>query len=178
MKCERCNEREADVHIRHQKGNDIEEHHLCRHCAEQMSRDGLIPDMTFDLPIESFLGGLFSGPKPGHPVPEGDNPKVSGPVCGRCGLDNSGFRRSGKYGCPDCFKVFHDDLGPLLRKIHGYDIHRGVRPKTACAEPSCIDGLDALKQALSESIEKEEYERAAVIRDKIREIEENHEDRR
>ena len=67
MKCERCSGRDAEVHIRHQKGKEIVEYHLCRQCAEQMAKDGLIPDMSFDFPIENFLSGLFPGRTPVFP---------------------------------------------------------------------------------------------------------------
>ena len=37
------------------------------------------------------------------------------------------------------------------------------------------EGLGSLRKELREAVEEEEYERAAVIRDRIREIEECHE---
>lgn len=175
MKCERCSSREAEVHIRHQKGKQIVEYHLCRQCAEQMARDGLIPDMSFDFPIESFLSGLFPGP--GSMEDKNGSDALPGLVCGRCGLDHATFRKSGKYGCPDCFAVFHDNLGPLLRKIHGSDIHRGIRPATACHEIPCGEDLEILREELRRAIDNEEYESAAVIRDRIREAGSRHENR-
>ena len=175
MKCERCSGRDAEVHIRHQKGKEIVEYHLCRQCAEQMAKDGLIPDMSFDFPIENFLSGLFSGS--GAMEDEEGRPAIHGLACGRCGLDHASFLKSGKYGCPDCFAVFHDNLGPLLRKIHGSDIHRGIRPVTACLDVSCSDDLEILREELRRAIENEEYERAAVIRDRIRGTGAEHENR-
>jgi protein arginine kinase activator len=168
MKCERCKKRDADVHIRHQKGKGLIEYHLCRDCAEQMAKDGLIPDMSFDFPIESFLSGLFPGT--GALDDEEGTPAIPGLSCGRCGLEHSEFRKSGKYGCPDCFAVFHDNLGPLLRKIHGSDIHRGTRPGNDPAEAPCPDEIEMLRDELRRAIEGEEYERAAVLRDRIRGI--------
>lgn len=177
MKCERCGSREAEVHIRHQKGKDIADFHLCRQCAEAMAKEGLIPDISFDLPIDSFLWGLF----PAHGINlqgYGDDQANQAKItCSRCGLDNESFRKSGKYGCSDCFPLFHDNLGPLLRKIHGSEIHRGVRPKTACLEVSCPGDFESLRKDLREAVEKEDYERAAVIRDRIHEIGETNENR-
>ncbi|MDO9508366.1 MAG: UvrB/UvrC motif-containing protein [Thermovirgaceae bacterium] len=177
MKCGRCSGRDAEVHIRQQKGKEVVEYHLCRDCAEQMAKDGLIPDMSFDFPLESFLSGLFPGPASGGQEDEEGNSALAGLACGRCGLDHSAFRRSGKYGCSDCFAIFHDSLGPLLRKIHGFDIHRGIRPKTACNAASCADDAETLREELRQAIEKEEYERAAVIRDRIRGTDGDHENR-
>lgn len=174
MKCERCGNRDAEVHIRHQKGKKIAAYHLCRQCAEQMARDGLIPEMSFEFPIENFLSGLFPGP--GAMENEENDSALPGLACGRCGLDHAAFRKAGKYGCPDCFAVFHDNLGPLLRKIHGSDIHRGIRPITADLEIPCADGSEALRDELRRAIENEEYERAAVIRDRIRGTGAGHED--
>ncbi len=177
MKCEKCGSREAEVHIRHQKGKDIADFHLCRQCAEIMAKEGIIPDISFDIPIDSFLWGLF----PAHGIPAtghaGDEAVRAEVTCSRCGLDSGYFRKAGKYGCPECFSVFRDYLGPLLRKIHGSEIHRGVRPKTACIEVSCSDEIELLRKELLEAVEKEDYERAAVIRDRIREIGETDENR-
>ena len=80
-----------------------------------------------------------------------------------------------KFGCPDCYEVFREDLSHLFRKIHGSDIHRGARPRNACGDVVSPEGLGSLRKELQEAVEKEEYERAAVIRDRIREIEECHE---
>ena len=177
MKCERCGAREAEVHIRQQKGKEIAEFHLCRQCAEHMAKEGLIPDISFELPINSFLWGLLPGHEPGHPGSDVVPSAASDLVCGHCGLDRSSLRRSGRYGCPDCFKAFHEDLGPLLRKIHGSEIHRGARPGNACGNDTSPEEIESLRTELKDAVEKEEYERAAVLRDRIREIGDLHEGR-
>lgn len=177
MKCERCGAREAEVHIRQQKGKEIAEFHLCRQCAEHMAKEGLIPDISFELPIDSFLWGLLPGHGPSHPGPDMAPSTTGDMVCGSCGLDRSSLRRSGRYGCPDCFKAFHEDLGPLLRKIHGSEIHRGSRPGNACGNDTSPEEVGSLRTELKDAVEKEEYERAAVLRDRIREIGDIHEGR-
>jgi protein arginine kinase activator len=175
MKCEKCGIREAEVHIRHQKGKETDDFHLCRQCAEDMAKDGLLPDVSFEIPLDNFPWGLFSWHGSAPSGPDADASPADQRVCSHCGLDHSSFRKTGKFGCPDCFTAFQDDLAPLFRKIHGSDIHRGTRPQNACGDETSPEDLEYLRKELREAVEKEEYERAAIIRDRIREIGECHE---
>jgi len=175
MKCERCGSREAEVHIRHQKGKEKVDFHLCRQCAEHMAKEGLLPDISLEIPLDCFPWGLFPWHGAAASGSETDSSPSDQRVCSHCGLDRSSFRKGGKFGCPYCYDVFRDDLGPLFRKIHGSDIHRGARPWNACGDEVTPEDLGSLRKELREAVEKEEYERAAIIRDRIREIEGCHE---
>ncbi len=142
-----------------------------------MAKEGIIPDISFDIPIDSFLWGLF----PAHGMPAtghaGDEAVRAEVTCSRCAWTADTSEKQGNTAALSVFSVFRDYLGPLLRKIHGSEIHRGVRPKTACIEVSCSDEIELLRKELLEAVEKEDYERAAVIRDRIREIGETDENR-
>jgi len=107
----------------------------------------------------------------------------------RCSGCSSSFAElvNGKHPfCPECYTAFHDELSRLLVNIHGADVHKGKRPKTAeSKEPekekaqlkeeipkeSAENKLASLKEKLKKAIEDERYEEAAKIRDKIKEEE-------
>jgi protein arginine kinase activator len=59
----------------------------------------------------------------------------------------------------------------LLRRIHGGGIHVGKVPARSGAAYRTKQELAQLKSKLQELIRKEEFEEAALIRDRIRELE-------
>jgi len=168
MLCERCNEREAEVHIKQMINGEVKEYHLCRECAEAMSLElDLFPHFNFDLSWENLLGPLF------EPFASTTRRKATETEirCQGCGLDYSSFQKSGKFGCPKCYESFRESIRPLLRKIHGADRHRGSKPEVEVpVDKGAENELERLQMELKEAIEKEEYERAAKIRDRIREL--------
>jgi len=169
MMCERCQEREAEVHIKQIINGEVKEYHLCRECAETMGLEGidLFPHFNFDLSWENLLGSLFEP----FAAKELRRPARTEIKCQGCGLDYSTFQKTGKFGCPKCYESFREYIKPLLRKIHGADRHRGSRPELSYIERDATgDELEQLKKELKEAVEKEEYERAAKIRDRIREL--------
>ncbi len=166
MFCERCHQREAQVHIKHMKNGAVVEYHLCHQCAQEMSHQGMLPEVPMEFPFENFLGNLFpvKVQKQSESLTQGQVQKT---VCPRCGLDSDEFAQTGKFGCAACYDTFRTSVRQLLRRIHGSEIHRGSRPFVkSSAQP--VDDLKTLKRLLREAVEKEEYERAAVLRDRIR----------
>jgi protein arginine kinase activator len=61
----------------------------------------------------------------------------------------------------------------MLRRIHGKTFHVGKVPKRSGGQIRIKQEIDRLKRELQEAVNAEEYERAAVIRDKIKELEQN-----
>ncbi|HOB10832.1 MAG TPA: UvrB/UvrC motif-containing protein [Acetomicrobium sp.] len=168
MLCERCQDREAEVHIKQMINGEVREYHLCRECAEAMSLEiDVFPHLSFDLSWENLLGSLFE-PLASKSARRTTQTEVR---CQDCGLDFTTFQKSGKFGCPTCYKTFREYIKPLLRKIHGSDRHRGDRPDVSAFRGEAVKSeLERLQGELKEAVEREEYERAAKIRDRIREL--------
>ena len=74
-------------------------------------------------------------------------------------------------GCGECYSSFRKYLSPLLKKIHGSTQHLGKSPYKVEAKPKKKVDLAELRQRLQSAIENEEFEEAARLRDKIRELE-------
>lgn len=165
MICQICGKKEATVHFTEVINNQISELHLCEDCAQ---KKGLSMEPHFS--IADLLVGLINlGISP---------PKVEekGIKCKNCGLTYAQFGKIGRLGCSQCYQAFEKGLVPLLRKIHGSIQHRGKFPKKGKkvitrreARPS--SEIERLKAELIQTIEKEEFEKAAELRDKIRTLE-------
>ena len=93
--------------------------------------------------------------------------------CPKCGYTFSDIAKSGKLGCADCYRKFYDKLLPSLQRIHGKIKHTGKQamiPVQANTEPK-INPVAKLKEDLQKAIEEQNFEQAAVLRDRIKEME-------
>ncbi|OGH62822.1 MAG: hypothetical protein A3I06_11120 [Candidatus Lindowbacteria bacterium RIFCSPLOWO2_02_FULL_62_12] len=162
MLCKRCNKNEAKIHFAKIINNQTTEFHLCEPCAKQMN----IMSANHEFNLENLIAGLAPEPE----MPDAEESKLA---CSSCGLTAGQFKRSGRLGCPRCYETFHDELIPLLRKIHGSAHHTGkipVRQGEGSTQMRVRD-IKKLRRELRDAISREEYERAARIRDEIKTVE-------
>ena len=165
MVCQICEKEEATVHFTEVINNQVSELHLCEECAR---KKGLSIQPHFS--IADLLVGLINlGITP---------PKIeeSGVKCKNCGLSYAQFGKIGRLGCSECYQTFQKGVVPLLRKIHGSIQHRGKFPKKgkrvlSRREEKLPSALEKLKAELIQAVDREEFEKAAIIRDKIRTLE-------
>lgn len=155
MLCQKCKKNEATVHYKKVVNGKLTEMYLCSECADGLG--------SFDFNFDSFLPNLF-----GHFIKPEIRPAV---VCPKCKTPLSEISENGKMGCGECYVTYEEYLLPTLKRIHGSTKHTGKVPKRFSRGIKKDDELKSLKNQLDESIKSEEYENAAKIRDKIREIE-------
>jgi protein arginine kinase activator len=162
MLCDECAKRPATVHITKVENGKKSDTHLCEQCAMQMNLLSLSPSFS----VNDLLAGLLSSGGAASKIAG----KVEDAVCDVCGLSYSRFRETGRFGCGNCYKVFGERLNPLFKKVHGNTSHTGKIPNRAGGRIKVLKEVEKLKQQLEEAIRNEEYEKAASIRDRIREI--------
>lgn len=92
--------------------------------------------------------------------------------CPECGIQFLEFRNSGRLGCAHDYDVFAQELIPLLENIHGDVRHKGKVPRHSPPPQRDLSELTELRQQLEEAIQEEAYEKAAELRDRIRQLEE------
>lgn len=155
MNCQKCNKRPATVHIV-QFVNDIKtEQHLCSICSGQTSIIFPQFNVSDNLIIEKFLNQVNSDAGLGH-------------VCQKCGTSFEEFLSSGLLGCAHCYEQFEEKLEEPIRRLHHAYMHKGKKPGNIQQSHS---SLEALRKELEQAISDENYERAAVIRDIIKNME-------
>lgn len=169
MDCEKCGKRPATVHITRIVNNQKTEEHLCEECAREQQPFGfnLAVEPGFSLPqlFASLLSQESGGEVPSLPA-------VSAAQCPQCHLSYNRFTQEGKFGCRHCYEEFSSRLESLFRKIHGNARHNGKVPRRGGKTLSLKRQLEELRQELKRAVRREEFERAAQLRDKIRELEE------
>ncbi len=159
MLCENCGKKAATTYIKRVINGIKTEKHLCADCAAALGLN--------NMPANSLSGLLASmfGDNVGLPV-------VDSKTCNSCGSAFGDIVKSGKVGCPECYKTFYEELAPYLKRIHGTVKHIGKMPQRSPLVVSTKeDTLLNLRQELSRLVQNEEFEAAAKIRDQIRSIE-------
>jgi protein arginine kinase activator len=172
MKCQRCQENEAVVHVSRIINSEKTEHHLCEACATQGGFD-----LQFKSMCSPFLtSGMFSGSafNTAGGIPAFGSGSKRNTICPECGISFEDFRKSGLFGCSHCYETFHEQLDPVLRRVQGGIRHIG-RPvcKTEQSKEQQIlkSKLADLRIELATAVKLEIYEQAARIRDEIRGLE-------
>jgi len=161
MKCQNPNcKREATVHLTEIKSGVRHEMHLCETCAGEKGLPGK-PHFT----ISEILAGV-AGQQAGQKSKKGKEPECPG-----CGITLGQFQSSGRFGCPQCYVSFRDDILPLVEKIHDASQHVGKVPQRVSLEVSLQKELRLLQLELKRTVKREDYEKAAALRDKIRKVE-------
>ena len=146
-KCQRCT-RQATRHITDVLSKaQYEEHHFCEECYKKQ------------LYTTAAGGSAAHAEEPGHKN------------CEQCGLKFSEFRSTGRFGCPNDYDHFRDELEPLLESIHGVAVHVGKVPLQADTRRREVAELNTLKRNLESAIGREQYEEAAQLRDRIQQME-------
>lgn len=92
------------------------------------------------------------------------------PICGHTWTD---FRRTGRFGCGECYKAFRTPAETTLRQIHSTSVHTGKIPSKSGNELKKKRQYESLKSQLQEAVKNEDYETAAKLHKQIREMESN-----
>ncbi|MBZ4688213.1 MAG: protein arginine kinase activator [Clostridia bacterium] len=166
MLCERCKEREASVHFTKIINNEKTELNLCEECAREYQEKF---SFTFEpnFPIHHFLTSLFSDAID----TTRDRTLHREMICPVCNISYANFANSGKLGCSYCYENFQERLEPLLKRIHGSTQHSGKFPQRAGGKFKIKQQIRELKSQLQKLVAEEKFEKAAEVRDKVKELE-------
>lgn len=152
MLCNRCNKNEATIYYKQNINGEVREYALCPECA---AKQGM------GLSGVNLFGSLFS-----QSIPKREHKR-----CTLCASSFEDIRRSGKVGCAECYSVFSEELRPMISNIHSGEKHCGRAPGEEGEKRRAHSELEKLRAELQTAIANEEYERAATLRDMIKEME-------
>jgi protein arginine kinase activator len=157
MSCDVCGAPEASVGYAEIVDGVLSTWRLCERCA--LARGIGTNTATFGGPASSILMGLLE-------ADEGASSDGS-LECPGCGHTFDGFRRTGRLGCAECYTAFADELRPLIRRIHGTTEHIGCTPGDSEGSQNRTREIRKLRSELRAAVRKEDFERAAELRDSI-----------
>ena len=159
MQCSICKEKPATVHLTQIVGEKMQKLDLCEDCAKAKGVND---------PAGFALADLMLGLGAAQEIEQ-----ASGGAelrCPRCGFTQADFKKSGRLGCPECYKTFAEGLGGLLKTMHKGTRHIGKAPETQRTSTENADRLKVLQKKLEKAVQAENFEEAAQLRDEIRKM--------
>lgn len=152
MLCDDCKKRPASIPYKDASIGETKVFHLCEECAKKR---GILSDKSL-APLEILHKLLKEQTRYDEKV-----------ICPVCTLSLAEFKKIGRLGCGNCIFAFEPYIKNLIREVQDSDRHIGKRPKLG--EKRAIE-VFKLREELRKALEKEAYEEAAKIRDKLKEI--------
>ena len=150
MICSNCGKNNASITYKQNINGKKITLNLCDNCAHELgifnSLDDIFSPMILDFE---------------YVLPEEIKNK-------KCSYTLSKYRSTGLFGCDECYKTFKKEIDEILLKIQGKN--RQIKEKINIKKEN-INQVDKLKQELQELVKQEKFEEAAVIRDKIKDLE-------
>lgn len=161
-KCQICGKR-ASISLTQIINGQISELALCEECAR---KNGLFDPQTLTFAEKFFPEELKAKmdklvrdlsermEEAAEKRPETNDILVR---CPACGFNLSTFRKTGRVGCADCYTVFASELAQ----------------ESGCEEAPGNETPDErlqLERELREAIEREDYEQAAILRDRLKNL--------
>ncbi len=85
-------------------------------------------------------------------------------VCSVCGTTIEDFRRTGLLGCANCYRVFREEIFPVVQNMQGSAQHVGKKVDRLFLE------RERLKSELEKALREQNYAEAEILQGKLKEI--------
>lgn len=166
MQCDYC-ESKASVFFTQIIDGQTKKSSLCEKCATEQG----VTD-----PEGFLIGHIQPVEHKGKPVPaaktEGKpaSAPVSHPICPGCGFAFDDLKKTGRLGCSECYQFFRQEIKHSLGGMHKGISHHGRVPEGMLEAFEKRQKLEKLQLEMDEAIADENYEKAASLRDQIRQL--------
>ena len=157
-KCQICGKR-ASMFLTQIVNGQVSELALCEACARAKGlfdpqsltfAEKFFPE-EFKQRVDKLVRELTGAEAPEAPAPT----KGMLSSCPVCGFSVEDLRRTGHLGCPDCYTVFARELDP------------SAEPEDEPLSEAPAVTKARLQKELQQAVAREDYERAASLRDQI-----------
>jgi protein arginine kinase activator len=160
MFCDVCKSKEATVFLTQIVEGKMQKVNLCEGCSKEKG----VNDPTGFALADLLLGLGAAQEIEKNPV---------GLRCPACGFSQTDFKKTGRLGCSSCYDAFAEGLSGMLKNMHRGSFHTGKVPaRLAVARRRALE-LTELQASLEKAVLEEHFEDAAILRDKIRHLEED-----
>lgn len=167
MLCERCHAHPATVHMVQVVNGHRKEEHLCSECAEKehvfQKEQSFFGHGFFDSPLDHFFGGSMLG----HLLED--------PFGTRTLEDQGGqFIEVSPEKLPEnesSYDRFKEAIRPSFQKGKNEIPVNEPKAKEKADAPAESEELQALRKELKSCVDREDFERACEVRDKIKALE-------
>jgi protein arginine kinase activator len=158
MICDACKQKPANVFLTQIVDGKMQKVNLCESCSEEK---GVTNPHGFEL--ADLLLGIGASQEM--------QKSNAGAKCPVCGFSQADFKKTGRFGCSNCYEVFSEGLEGMLKNMHRGLEHKGKVPARLQRIKEREEQLKKLQRDLRKAVSDEKYEEAAGLRDKIRQFE-------
>ncbi|MAS98791.1 MAG: UvrB/UvrC motif-containing protein [Pontiellaceae bacterium] len=162
MKCEFCNKNNATIHLTQVVNGSMKKLNICQPCAE---KNGI--DLNSPISITDVLMGIDKKWTRGE---LSDSVGEYDLACSRCQMTRAEFKKQARLGCPECYSAFSAELNTITQAMHHSRQHVGKIPAREGNEVKLSAQITSLQHKIDLAIKKEEYEKAASLRDEVRKL--------
>ena len=158
MLCDVCKQKKATVFLTQIVKGEMQKVNLCENCSKEKG----VTDPTGFALADLLLGlGAAQEMERGGGVQK----------CPACGFSQADFKKTGRFGCSNCYDAFAEGLEPMLKNMHKGLEHKGKVPARLVKARQRSEDLRKLQRDLRKAVADEKYETAAELRDKIKHLE-------
>lgn len=167
MNCDACQNKKATIYLTQLVEGKMQKVNLCKPCADEK---GVTDPAGFELADLLKGAGVESISETAV--------EIEDEKCDFCGFTQSDFKKTGRFGCSQCYRVFRSGLDNLLQAMHRHCEHHGKVPLNIIETRSMRERLSEATTSIAElnahldvAISVEDYEEAAKLRDTIANLE-------
>lgn len=165
MLCERCNKNEAKIHLIKSINGDKTSIWLCDDCVKKIRELSIMQSSDWEsISFNEIINNIFD-----EFLSKDEN--VTNLVCKACGTTYEEIKERSILGCNKCYYYFKDNLIPIIKRHQGNIEHIGKIPKREGVIIKKKKKIKKLKIDIEKAIVIEDYEKAAVLRDEIWDLE-------
>ncbi|GAB1481203.1 UvrB/UvrC motif-containing protein [Treponema sp.] len=150
MKCDLCGNRDAVVFVHQITRGSKTEFRLCSECAQEQGVRSL--DGTVAASLSNLLNKLIER-----------KPDIHSLHCPKCTSSLADVKKRMQVGCASCWEQFGDEFSQGAA-------HQGRLPLRISEQQEAKQRIHQLEKELDEAIAAENYENAALVRDRIKEL--------
>lgn len=167
MICDECKKNQAVMHYTSIINGVKTEYDFCQDCAKKLGVSSLSPFSWGDI-FPHSVSKVYNQVK-----------------CSQCGMTMEEFKRGGLLGCEHCYQDLKKGIEPILKRVQKELLHTGRTPvgfeaaklpkpgQTVTQTP--LSQIEKYQLEMRDAIKREDFEKAAELRDKIRAIEKEEE---
>ena len=160
MLCENCRRNKAILAVKEILLGQEKNAFYCESCAVEKGFSDILYGRHFHL--DSLITSLLEQRSPS--IEEWKDKACS------CGFTFDEFMKKGNLGCPQCYTTFKPVITSLFDQLFGTHEHIGKIPSRMKRNIQLMKQLEHYNIELDEMLKTENYERAAYLRDRIKEL--------
>src|SRR5215210_5865309 len=158
MFCDACKSKEASVFLTQIVDGKMQKVNLCDACSKTKGVDD---------PTGFALADLLLGLGAAQEIEKGGGTQK----CPVCGFSQADFKKTGRLGCAHCYDTFAEGLTSLLKAMHKGTAHTGKVPARLQRIIELETEMKSLQRDLQDAVWDDNYGSAALLRDRIRQLE-------